>query len=143
MDKLRKILITGVVMLLANYSWATNKINDRQNLICSTTKAYDCTSANCLDMLAENLGAPRFFNINFKKKKMIPGSLEKNQRPTQIERIEKIDGKIILQGAEDGFEAVQDGLGWSLVIMQSNGNMIFSASGDNQAFIVFGACVPR
>jgi len=143
MNKLIKIFTAAIVILVANHSWAADMINNKQKLICSTTKAYDCTAANCLDVLPESLGAPRFFNIDFKKKKMIPSSLEKNQRQTKIERIEKIDGKLVLQGAEDGFEAVQDGLGWSLAIMLSNGNMSFSASGDNQAYVIFGACIPK
>ena len=52
------------------------------------------------------------------------------------------DGKLILQGAEDGVEGVRDGLGWTLAISEEIGRMVLTASGDNVGFVIFGACTP-
>ena len=59
---------------------------------------------------------------------------------SEIENLEKIDGKVILQGAEDGIEGVRDGLGWSMTIAEETGKMVLTASGDAVAFVMFGAC---
>jgi hypothetical protein len=57
--------------------------------------------------------------------------------------MESIDGKLFLQGADDGIEGVRDGLAWSISISQDTGRLVMSASGENVAFVVFGACTPR
>ena len=59
---------------------------------------------------------------------------------SQIERSETVDGKLMLQGAEDGVEGVRDGLGWTLAIGQETGKMSLTASGDEVGFVIFGAC---
>ena len=59
---------------------------------------------------------------------------------SEIENLEKIDGMVILQGAEDGIEGVRDGLGWSMAIAEETGKMVLTASGDAAAFVMFGAC---
>lgn len=61
---------------------------------------------------------------------------------TAIERMERVDGKLILQGAEDGVENVRDGLGWTVAISEEAGKAILTASGEQVAFVVFGACLP-
>jgi hypothetical protein len=57
--------------------------------------------------------------------------------------MERIDGKLILQGAEDGIEDVRDGIGWTAAISESTGKFIFTASGEEVAFVVFGACIAQ
>jgi len=56
--------------------------------------------------------------------------------------MERIDGKLILQGAEDGYESVRDGLGGTIAISEGTGRVVMTASGDQVAFVVFGACLP-
>ncbi len=53
-----------------------------------------------------------------------------------------VDGKLILQGAEDGYQSVRDGLGWTIAIAEDTGRVVMTASGDQVAFVVFGACLP-
>ncbi len=47
-----------------------------------------------------------------------------------------MDGILILQGVEDG-------KGWSMVITEANGKMALTAAGDQEAFVIFGACIPE
>ena len=53
-----------------------------------------------------------------------------------------IDGKLILQGAEDGLIEVQDGAAWSIAISEETGKMILTESADRMGFVIFGACTP-
>ncbi len=57
--------------------------------------------------------------------------------------MELVDGKLILQGAEDGYQSVRDGLGWTITIAEDTGRVVMTASGDKVAFVVFGACLPQ
>ena len=78
--------------------------------------------------------------INFKKKIITvdaPG--QENRPPSQIKSSAIIDEKLFLQGS-DGGKGVRDGLAWSLAIEQNSGKMVFTASGDAVAFVIFGAC---
>jgi predicted regulator of Ras-like GTPase activity (Roadblock/LC7/MglB family) len=53
-----------------------------------------------------------------------------------------VDGKLILQGAEDGYEKMRDGLGWAMVISEESGQVVLTASGEQVAFVMFGAALP-
>ena len=57
--------------------------------------------------------------------------------------METLDNKLFLQGADDGIEGVRDGLAWSIAISEDTGRLVLSASGDNVAFVIFGACTLR
>ncbi len=48
----------------------------------------------------------------------------------------KNEARLILQGT-------QEGMGWSMVIMESTGKMTLTASGGEVGFVVFGACTPK
>jgi hypothetical protein len=61
-------------------------------------------------------------------------------RKTPIESVKRVDGKLILQGAEEGRPDVRDGFGWTVAIMEDSGQMVLSASGDMVAISAFGAC---
>jgi hypothetical protein len=78
--------------------------------------------------------------INFKEKKISATHADGSKKSTDIENFEKIDGKIIIQGAEDGIEGVRDGVGWSLALAEETGKLVLTASGDAVGFVVFGAC---
>jgi predicted regulator of Ras-like GTPase activity (Roadblock/LC7/MglB family) len=69
--------------------------------------------------------------------------LAANQVPSRIENLERIDGKLILQGAENGYKEVRDGTGWSIAVSEETGKIVLTESGDQVAFVVFGACVPK
>ena len=57
--------------------------------------------------------------------------------------VEYLDGKLVLQGADDGLEDVRDGAGWTMSINESTGEMVMTTAGDGFAVVVFGACALR
>ncbi len=46
------------------------------------------------------------------------------------------DGSIILQGAHNG-------RGWNLTLEERNGRMTVTAAGQDEGFVLFGACTPN
>jgi hypothetical protein len=50
---------------------------------------------------------------------------------------------MILQGADDGIDGVDDGIGWSMAIDKSSGKFVISAAGAKVGYVVFGSCKPQ
>lgn len=134
------VFITALVGLISLPAFAGD-FDGSKPLICALMDLVECQpGGKCKPVTAEELGLPQFFRINFKEKKINgtqPGGSEKG---TAIERLEEVDGKLIIQGAEDGVEDVRDGVGWSLAIAEETGKLVLTASGDEVGFVVFGAC---
>jgi hypothetical protein len=112
-------------------------------LICSITAVVECgPGGNCQKLTAEDVGLPDFLKIDFKEKTISAPQASGEKRSSKIESFQRIDGKAIIQGAENGLEDVRDGVGWSLAVMEETGKMVLTASGDEVGFVLFGACTP-
>lgn len=114
------------------------------------TKALMCTCGDGLEyhrsggqkpFIPESVGLPKTFLIDFKKKLILPTRDSVVQRRSKIKRMERIEEKLVLQGAEDGVEGVDDGVGWSMAIEQGAGGFVIAASGSHVGYIVFGRCL--
>jgi len=115
-----------------------------QNLLCAPQLVIDCgPGGNCEQSMAASVNLPNFFQIDFSAKELSAITEAENKRTSKIKSMEFLDGKLFLQGADDGIENVRDGLAWSISISQDTGGLVFSASGENEAFVIFGACTPR
>ena len=133
------IMVTIICMFSAPA--AAGNFDGSKELLCAVMDLVECIpGAKCQQVTAEEVGIPNFLRIDFEKKKLSATFADGSKKRSAINNIEKIDGKVILQGAEDGIEGVRDGLGWSLAIDEDNGKMVLTASGDAVAFVMFGAC---
>lgn len=112
-------------------------------LLCASTSLFECDAdGECLRVSPNDVRAPRFLKIDVANNKIVQPNPAGDGRSTPIERSEQLDGKLILQGAEEAIEGVRDGIGWTLSINQETGNMTLTASGDDVGFVIFGACTP-
>ena len=113
-------------------------------LLGATIKIFECTEdRGCSEVVLEDVGVPRFFIIDFSEKVIRPTKEMGIDKVSRIERMEHVDGKLILQGAEDGIEGVRDGVGWTIAISETTGKLILTASGEGVAFVAHGACTPQ
>ena len=82
-------------------------------------------------------------DIDFSKKTITRAGVESKQK-SAIQTVKTgIDGKLILQGIEDGEPDERDGAGWSISIMDPEGTMVMTTSADGFAVVGLGACVPK
>jgi hypothetical protein len=135
-------MIIGVLVLcgLPSLSGAA-PFNGSDPMVCATIKAMECLQdGGCKEVTLESLALPPFVVIDADKMQIRPNRASDIDRVSTIERKETVDGKLILQGAEDGLEDVRDGLGWTIAIGEETGRLVLTASGDGVAFIVYGAC---
>lgn len=131
----------GVVAVLGMTSGAHAGVDGSEPVICSLAEIMECVpQEGCQRTSAEDAGIPRFLQIDFAEQQITRTRPNGDEISSQIERSETIDGRLILQGAEDGFEGVRDGIGWSLSIDEVSEDMVLTGSGKDVAFVIFGAC---
>lgn len=112
-----------------------------KTLLCATQYVSQCDAGmDCVNVFPASVNVPDFFVVNTADK--LIGAIN-DDRTTPVERVEHLDGKLVLQGADDGVEDVRDGLAWSMSISEDTGKMVLSASGDGFAVVVFGACAQK
>jgi len=108
-------------------------------LLCATQTVNECIPGwGCDAVSQESVNLPDFFKVDAGNKVIGSANAE-----TPVERIEHLDGKLVLQGADDGLEGVRDGLGWTMTIHEENGNMSLIAAGDGYAIVSFGTCATK
>ena len=126
------------------FSAQAASLDGSQNLLCAPQVAIECgVDGKCQQATPAAINLPNFFHIDFSKKEITAITESENKRTSTIKSKEFLDNKLFLQGAEDGVKGVRDGLAWSMSISQDTGRLVVSASGGNEAFVIFGACTPR
>ena len=137
-------LVATIVFAAGSMTATAAAFDGSKPLLCALQQVTECeTGAECMSVWTQEVNAPDFLQVDVTNKVISATREAGTARTTPIERSEHLDGKLILQGADDGVEDVRDGLAWSMVIDDSTGKMIISAAGDGVAFAVFGACTLR
>ena len=112
-------------------------------LLFASQEAYECSSKNgCKEIEAVDINLPPFLIIDFKQKKITATPESERKEITKIERIERKDGMLFVQGSEDGYEDVEDGVGWTLAIEEDSGKGVLTGAMPGAAFVIFGVCTP-
>ena len=144
MKKIKIIGLTLLCLLITPLSVMAQVFDGSKPLYCAIADVIECVpGGECQEVMPENVNLPNFLFINFKKKRITASKEGGVQRTSKIENRERVDGKLIVQGIEDGVEGVKDGLGWSIAISESTGKIVVTGSGDQVGFVMFGACTPQ
>ena len=142
-----KPMLMSVAVLctvLIPLSVTAGEFDGSKPLYCALMDAVQCfPGGECQEVEAEEVNLPSFIVIDFKKEKITTTKARGNKRTSKIENKKQVDGKLIVQGAEDGEEGVKDGLGWSIAINDTTGKMVLTGSGNDVGFVFFGACTPQ
>ena len=139
---MKKLYVYGATMLVSSMPLVVSAgFDSSSEFLCASVDVMECLPAKgCNRVAADDVDIPRFIKVDVKNKQVVTGA-KGDKRKTAIERVEKVDGKLMLQGAEDGREGgAPDGIGWSMSVVEDSGNMVLTASGDGVAFVIFGAC---
>ena len=135
------VLLMGA--LVAVTAAGAGDFDGTRPLLVSVIRVVECTpDGACRQVSPESIDLPQFMKIDFTNKTIRSAAAGDETPGTAIERQEVVDGKLILQGAEDGYEKMRDGLGWTIAISEETGQVVLTASGDEVAFVVFGAALP-
>ncbi len=135
MTRIQKILLCMSLGLAVSSAAAAADFDGSRNLLCVPTDATQCEGAGDCDRVAvEEIGLPRFVNVEFKQKRMRGTVLGGEEQTTAIQNVvQNPGGRTILQGAENG-------RGWSMTIDQTTGDISLAIAGDDIGYILFGVC---
>jgi hypothetical protein len=141
MSKLKLMSLLLFCICIAPLTAVAGEFDGSKPLLCAAIEVMECVpGGGCQKVTPEAVNLPRFLRMSFKEKRITAPRGSEQRGTTVIEDMEHIDGKLILEGAEDGFKGVRDGLGWNIAINEESGDMVLTASGDRVGFVVFGAC---
>jgi hypothetical protein len=133
-----------VGLILAASAVGAGDFDGTRPLLIAVNRVMECTPADaCREVTPASVQLSQFLRIDFAKKAILPARAGDGFPASTIERQEVVDGKLILQGAEDGYEKMRDGLGWTMAISAASGQVVLTASGDQVAFVVFGAALAQ
>ncbi len=137
------VILAAVVLALSPVAMA-EPFDGEKVMLCASQYAAECVAGkDCMTVTPASVNLPDFFLINTGKKLISATPESGSTSTTAIERVEHLDGKLMLQGADDGIKGVRDGAGWTMSINESTGKMVMTTAGDGFAVVVFGACALR
>ena len=115
-----------------------------KTMLCASQYAHECNAgSDCATVTVASVNLPDFFLVNTGDKLISATPESGSTSTTTIERVEHLDGKLMLQGADDGIKDVRDGAGWTMSINEATGQMVMTTAGDGFAVVLFGACTLR
>jgi hypothetical protein len=143
MKKVNQLAILAGSLALSSMALA-EPFDGEKNMLCANQYASECVAGtDCVNVSPASVNLPDFFRINTSEKLISATPESGSTASTSIERVEHLDGKLMLQGADDGIKDVRDGAGWTMSINETTGKMVMTTAGDGFAVVVFGACTLR
>jgi hypothetical protein len=144
MRTIRKVLeLCGITVMIclciASPQARAADLDGSVPILCAFTRAFECDGqSGCDPTTVDDVNLPSFFKIEVKKNIITAMGLtteSQAKKETKITGFQRMDGKMVLQGVEQR--------GWSMVINEKTGKMALTASGDDEAFVLFGTCIPQ
>ncbi len=142
--KSKKVILFFLLFFLALPPLsAAGDFDGTRPMVCTVIDFTECImDEGCRGVTPEEVNLPRIFWIDVKSKIIKDKEGDEGSRKSPILSVTRIDNKLILQGAEEGYEDIQDGFGWTIAIMEDTGRMVLTASGDLVGNVAFGVCTP-
>ncbi len=140
---MKLLKMAGVALLLLMFPMATlaGDFDGSKPVICATIRVLECTlEGGCQEVTAESVAVPQFMTVDLGQKIITAVGQRDGDRKSVIQRIENMDGRLILQGSDEGIRDLRDSVAWSAMLSKETGRFVVTASGDEVAFIVYGAC---
>jgi hypothetical protein len=104
-------------------------------LLCAAIDLMECAAGGeCQRRTAEDVNLPRLLTLDFKAQSLV--AADDSNRTAPIQRVERVNGRLILQGG-------QEGRAWSVVIEEATGKLSAGVVDQQGAFAVFGVCTTR
>jgi len=126
------IQLTTIFFLTGGNVWAAEA-----PMICAVTQAVSCQKGgDCQSGSASDSNMPLFLKINPGKNEIVSKKENGDTKTSVIKQTTNDkDGRFVI------YQGVEQGGAWSTVIDKTTGSMTISiAAGENDAFIIYGAC---
>ncbi len=113
-------------------------------LLCSVYQLFECDHPNaCQAVSPGEIAGVSHLDVNFSDKIITRAGVD-SPPESQIQSVSTdVDGKLIMQGVEDGQAGVRDGAGGSPPNMNPEGPIGMAVAGDSRAVVWLGHSPPR
>ncbi len=138
-----KITVFAALLGFVSTATADGYFDGKTPLLCSVYQLFECDHPNaCVAVTPDQIQGVSHMNIDFSKK-IITKAGEESEQKSDIKSVTTdLDGKLIIQGVEDGDPETRDGAGWTISVMDPEGTMVMATAADGFAVVGLGACVP-
>ena len=128
------VTLAGTMTLTPAMTWAA--LDGSAPLLCAIGAIMECDGSSlCQHYTAfQHPDFPPFLRIDVGERRITDAT--GNGRATEIKSVARLDGRLILQGGENG-------RGWSATIAEATGRMSAGIVADEYTFALFGACATR
>jgi hypothetical protein len=132
-----------VGLLIAQTVFADGSFDGKANLTCTVQQLHECDSfSGCRPIDAAVATPIRHLDVDIAKKAVRLEDL-KADLTSRIESVQTVEGKLILQGTDNGLTNETDGGAWAMSINQEYGSMVLTVAGHDVAFVGMGACIAK
>jgi hypothetical protein len=126
----------SLAVLLAVWPLHADELTGAGAFLCAAVAATQCTAdGECSSGPPWNWKIPQFLEIDLKKNVIRTTQASGENRATPIKNSERSDGRIVLQGVEQG-------RAFSFVISEQTGMASAAIAADGMTITVFAACTP-
>ena len=142
MNKFTKLLITPVMLVVIQLPMALHA-DTNTTILCAIQDIKECAvNEPCIKVTPESVALPDFLSIDLKNK--IVSSVGVSPVATaHIERVERLHGKLIMQGGDASGDNPRGGVGWTMALDETSGKIVASGVGDGFALVLFGSCIKQ
>lgn len=139
-----KYTAPAVLTVLASLPAHAGSFDGTAPLICGVQTVVECDRDNeCYPVTLEMVNLPDFFHVDFAAEQISAAGVRRAGNTTPIERVERLGGRLLLQGGELSDENPNGGIGWSMIVDESNGRMSLSGVTLEFSLVANGACMLR
>jgi hypothetical protein len=102
-------------------------------MLCAVSTVMECDAeGKCVRITPDvHPDFPTFLRVNVPQRTIVEGG--RGSRKSEIKTVTRLDGRLILQGGENG-------RGWTATVAEDSGRMSAGIVTDTFAFNLFGAC---
>ena len=143
MKKMRILCIALILTVGIPLAALAGDFDGSKPILCSVITVIECTPTADRQVTAESVGMPQFLKVDVAKKKVWPAMDKEGKRTSEIKRVERLGGRLILQGTDEGVDKRREAVSWTATITEETGKFILTAAGEEVAFVVFGVCIPQ
>lgn len=143
MKNLRILCIALILIVGIPLAAMAGDFDGSKPILCSVITVIECTPTADRQVTAESVGMLQFLKVDVAKKKVWPAMDKEGKRTSEIKRVERLGGRLILQGTDERIDKKREAVSWTATISEETGKIILTAAGEQVAFVVFGACIPQ
>ena len=116
-------------MFIPVTSWSA-EFDGSRPLLCSVITVNEITPVENRMVTAESIGMPQFIMIDAARKKVWAATDKEQKQRSEINMVQHLGGKLILQGADEGIEKQREAVSWTANISEATGKLILTAAGE-------------